>query len=1062
MKSNKVLYIFCYTLVLFLFSHFSFGGTSVKYKLTGLQNQDSCIVTLGSNSLLKTKILYDNGDFQFIDVDPGEYFVKVEAQGYNTSPSKTVIVEEGGTVQPADGVSFAITKMSENPDKWEHSWSEDVSTSGYTTTAYVNTPPTIEFLDKEIVPSNVPSSSMLLFDYGIILSDDIEPWTQEYAYRLYETLKTIPSQPDLKTKTKFTLTSEIISNDIEIKTAGTAKEVRISTSTFTYANPFIVKLDGVRGSFYSKRLHHALVNFLTDFGENENSIEYILRERFGCSVIISDYDELTANTTQEDAGRFQKFFPSELVAIINMFEEMPSGFHKIPELKYLVRRMNGHDHPLYPNAAAVAWTTSGYIEFMEHAFGDSNQRTETLRLILHEKTHFLWEHVFSDEIKNDWIELGGWYEDPNSGSGWSTTKQTEFVSAYAHAFNPDEDMAESVAYYLKSPEALQSRSLPKYEFIRDRIMHGTRYISKIPDHLTFEVLNLFPDYDYPGKIKRLNIAVEGKPDEEKYVTVEIELNHMEGFDDGASLAFTRIHSPKFEDSEGELRSQFIDMYLYPVNGNPHLLRGSGTINKYGKAGYWTTGQIIVRDIHMNQRFEGQNDYVWSMYVNNPLEDVEPPKYVENSLEYALKDTVVEGNPGQNLQITFGLTDNIGFRGNGDAVLRLYVGENTYSWRDQYGDYDKETGLVTVNCYIPHFFRSSYYYVHHMAFVDLAGNTSGVNFSDSPLDQPVKKIYISTSNPDTIPPEVDLNRITVYAEPTNKENPDGETLVTINYFARDNNSGLGKVSFKLLDPQGLTHFDYHYHDNFYSTYFEGDATVWKKYTINTVLPQGSAPGIWGLSELFVQDKALNGWTYNFVETLIFEPENSSTDFVLSAIATDTSNAVIEVTSEIYTNNDFEYRLINELSGAEINGKGKINEENHIDISGLGYGQILVIANIKDTYDETIAIRSGHFENNQVISDINGPEISDNNHFSVYPNPATDKFKIVAELPVEGAISYYLYNSTGDLIEFRKRNHSEMLPVEDFDVSKLATGIYFIRISTSVKSISKKFVVGHGLR
>ena len=88
---------------------------------------------------------------------------------------------------------------------------------------------------------------------------------------------------------------------------------------------------------------------------------------------------------------------------------------------------------------------------------------------------------------------------PDVPSGWSTTKQVEFVSAYAHAKNPNEDMAESISYYIVRPDKLRSRSPTKYEFIQNRVMHGTRYISKIRDDLTFEVYNLYPDYVYPGE-----------------------------------------------------------------------------------------------------------------------------------------------------------------------------------------------------------------------------------------------------------------------------------------------------------------------------------------------------------------------------------------------------------------------------------------------------------------------------------------------------------------------------------------------------------------------------------
>ena len=60
-------------------------------------------------------------------------------------------------------------------------------------------------------------------------------------------------------------------------------------------------------------------------------------------------------------------------------------------------------------------------------------------------------HLFDEQLKQDWIVLGGWYENPDDIHGWSTTKQTEFVSAYAHGVNPNEDMAESISHYIVRP-----------------------------------------------------------------------------------------------------------------------------------------------------------------------------------------------------------------------------------------------------------------------------------------------------------------------------------------------------------------------------------------------------------------------------------------------------------------------------------------------------------------------------------------------------------------------------------------------------------------------------------
>ena len=111
-------------------------------------------------------------------------------------------------------------------------------------------------------------------------------------------------------------------------------------------------------------------------------------------------------TTRESASRFQEFYPEEIVLLINMFEEMPRGMHKLPELRYLVRRLDGTPHPIYPEAPAVAWTTEGYIEFMESGFNNFSA-AYVHRLIIHEKAHFLWEHQFDDRLKDDWAQNDG-------------------------------------------------------------------------------------------------------------------------------------------------------------------------------------------------------------------------------------------------------------------------------------------------------------------------------------------------------------------------------------------------------------------------------------------------------------------------------------------------------------------------------------------------------------------------------------------------------------------------------------------------------------------------------
>ncbi len=495
------------------------------------------------------------------------------------------------------------------------------------------------------------------------------------------------------------------------------------------------------------------------------------------------------------------------------------------------------------------------------------------------------------------------------------------------------------------------------------MVHGI--FPKIPDHLTFEVLNLFPDYDYPGKIKSLDVKVTGAPDEDKVVTVDIELQHLDGFEDGAMHALTRITSPVFIDN-GEKKTQFYDMWLYQVDGDEHHLRGEIHISKYSKSGYWTAGDIVITDLQGNQRFEGRNDCVWNCYVNNPEEDVESPKYVKNSLNYEVTDTIVEGHQAQNLRVTCKVTDNVKI----DRVMaRLSYGNDGYSFGDNYGIYDEESQTVTFNYLITEYFRTADYYVTYLCIYDNAQTVNDIYFSESPSHEPVKKIHITTPNPDTQVPQVDLNRITVYAEPTHPEAPDGETLVTINYYARDDKSGLGHVLYRLKDPQGILHTEWHYHKNHYTEYFDGDPTVWERYTIKCVLPKGSAPGIWGLAEMEMADKAWNVKTYNFVETVIFEPDDSNTDYVLFSEMNDDNTLDIKVISDTTDNYGYTYRVIQEETGMEISGRYTpvVTETRaaslasmKVDVSSLPDGKLIIIVNVTDNEGKIVSVKSSTIE------------------------------------------------------------------------------------------------------
>ena len=490
-------------------------------------------------------------------------------------------------------------------EPFTYRWEIDETPSGVEMVSVIK-PIEVKIIGTPIQISNSTASLQLARRYSIYLS---KQWDANLAQLLLQTLESMPHYKWEEQKKSFwSLIDFHIHNDIRFSDIGDDRFVVMSLQAFNYSEQQLAEIDGIRGRFFSKRLHRALVRYVTDNGSDRYAVERILNERYAVSVNIPDYEELTRYTTGEHAGRFTQFKDDELIEILSMLEEYPTGMLKTPGLKYLVRRLDGLPHPIHPQAAAVAWTSAGYIEFMESAFegGDSDY---IHRLILHEKAHFLWEHLFDEQLKQDWIELGGWQKDKDV---WYTTKQTEFVSAYAHDHTPNEDMAESISYYIVRPDKLRSRSPAKYEFIQNRIMHGTRYISRIREDLTFEVYNLYPDYIYPGQIIRVDIRVDGEPEEDKLVTVEIEIYGESEFDTARSL-YVRIFSG-IENTFFDIRLQAIDEYGNHLSEG-HIFRGQETVSKYAKQGYWAPENISLEDSNKQQRHQNKRTFGWQLYID---------------------------------------------------------------------------------------------------------------------------------------------------------------------------------------------------------------------------------------------------------------------------------------------------------------------------------------------------------------------------------------------------------------------------------------------------------------
>ncbi|HEY5800588.1 MAG TPA: hypothetical protein VIT92_10230, partial [Burkholderiaceae bacterium] len=397
------------------------------------------------------------------------------------------------------------------------------------------------------------------------------------------------------------------------------------------------------------------------------------------------------------------------------------------------------------------------------------------------------------------------------------------------------------------------------------------YIAAYRPELQFEVYNLAPDYDYPGKIRRVLVKVTGAPHDDKVVTIELELTPVPGEADQqrTSMAYLTLFS------NGKTCNE---LWLYGSPDRRNVLVGTLTLSKYAKAGYWTTDQIRVIDPVGNTRYEGVEDFGWKMYVDNPSEDTVAPTYVPGSVAAAnLPPALFNGVMMQRAQVTYRVEDNAPLS---DTLLTRelccqmsaqLVEKTSGNAMAVFGKYDSKTKTVTTIFHFSEFAPNGQYAVDGLSFKDDAGNRGFKYFSEKPGDEPPLYINISSANPDGAVPELDLNRISIKATPTNAASPNGETKVSMTIWARDDKSGIRDLRWVLADPQGINHHFFFQDESWKTPAPASAAGVWRSYQVSTVLPPGSAPGKWSLAWVEMIDHAGNDKFYSLTELIRFDLE-----------------------------------------------------------------------------------------------------------------------------------------------------------------------------------------------
>lgn len=58
----------------------------------------------------------------------------------------------------------------------------------------------------------------------------------------------------------------------------------IAEEMFVHAMPLLTEIEGVRGRYFSKRLHHPVVRFVADDGTDRYALDRILQERYAVNI----------------------------------------------------------------------------------------------------------------------------------------------------------------------------------------------------------------------------------------------------------------------------------------------------------------------------------------------------------------------------------------------------------------------------------------------------------------------------------------------------------------------------------------------------------------------------------------------------------------------------------------------------------------------------------------------------------------------------------------------------------------------------------------------------------
>lgn len=174
----------------------------------------------------------------------------------------------------------------------------------------------------------------------------------------------------------------------------------------------------------------------------------------------------------------------------------------------------------------------------------------------------------------------------------------------------------------------------------------------------------------------------------------------------------------------------------------------------------------------------------------------------------------------------------------------------------------------------------------------------------------------------------------------------------------NEAGLQNGGYTLRDPQGKV-FSYGMQGDFTKSFGQdfffslkdivGPPGNWRKYKVSTLLPKGSAPGLWGVEGITLIDRAGNKKYYNFTEIVRFDLEKADTTKLVQpkveilgkkVNAKNAEALSLSISCKDCKNKNYRARFYSSMGGNSVVSEGKMSKDSivveNIKLTGVNDG------------------------------------------------------------------------------------------------------------------------------